>query len=63
MYKFTCKDIGLDCKFETTGESVEEVKQKALTHAATVHADMLKSMTENAKTQLTTAVVTSIKQK
>lgn len=46
MLKFACKDSGVDCDFVATGETVEEVKEKAFAHAGVVHAEILKSMTE-----------------
>jgi len=46
MLKFACKDIGVDCDFVARGETVEEVKEKAFAHAGVVHAEILKSMTE-----------------
>jgi predicted small metal-binding protein len=32
-----CRDVGLDCDFETFGRSDEEVMQKAAAHAARDH--------------------------
>ena len=45
MKTFACKDLGMDCSFVATGETVEEVKNKAMAHAQKVHADVLKQMT------------------
>jgi predicted small metal-binding protein len=45
MYKFACKDAGVECSFIATGASVEEVKQAAFSHAEAVHKEILKSMT------------------
>ena len=45
MLKFECKDLGIDCSFVATGNTVEEVKQKAAAHAQTVHKDLLAKMT------------------
>jgi predicted small metal-binding protein len=37
-----CRDVGLDCDFEASGNTEEEVLQQASAHARTVHqiADM-----------------------
>jgi predicted small metal-binding protein len=32
-----CRDVGLDCDFEASGRSDEEVMQKAAAHAARDH--------------------------
>lgn len=32
-----CRDVGLDCDFETRGATEEEVLQKAVVHARIVH--------------------------
>lgn len=45
MFKFACKDAGVECDFVATGNTVEEVKQAAFTHAGVVHKDILQSMT------------------
>jgi len=45
MQKFECKDLGLDCKFSTTGATKEEVMHKAMEHGGVVHADLMKNMT------------------
>jgi predicted small metal-binding protein len=61
MLKFACRDLGVDCDFVATGATVEEVKNQAFAHAGVVHADMLKTMSDEQKAQLTNAVETSIK--
>lgn len=45
MFKFACKDAGVDCGFVATGNSIDEVKQAAFAHAGVVHKDLLQSMT------------------
>jgi len=45
MLKFECKDLGMNCNFVATGNTVEEVKKKAMDHAQTVHKDLLAKMT------------------
>lgn len=32
-----CRDVGLDCEFETRGESEEEVLRQAAAHARSAH--------------------------
>ena len=44
MKSLACKDLGMQCDFVATGNTVEEVKQKAMVHAQKVHADILKTM-------------------
>ena len=44
MKSLACKDLGMQCDFVATGNTVEEVKQKAMTHAQMVHGDILKTM-------------------
>ena len=61
MLKFACKDVGVDCTFVTTGETAEEVKQKAFAHAGVVHANLMKNMNEAELAQLSKAVEASIK--
>jgi predicted small metal-binding protein len=46
MEKFACKDLGVDCNFETTGATKEEVMQKAMAHGGVVHADLMKAMSK-----------------
>jgi predicted small metal-binding protein len=49
MKSLACKDMGMDCDFVATGNTVEEVKQKAMAHAQVVHADILKTMSSPAQ--------------
>ena len=44
MKTFKCRELGMDCDFVATGNTVEEVTKKAFDHAGQVHADMLKTM-------------------
>ncbi len=37
MKKLTCRDIGVDCDIEFTGETDEEIMGKAAEHAASAH--------------------------
>jgi predicted small metal-binding protein len=45
MQQFKCQDMGMKCDFVATGQTVQEVMQKAMAHAQEKHADMLKTMT------------------
>lgn len=40
MVKFTCKELGLDCDFVTSGAARVDVMQAAMMHAITVHAEI-----------------------
>ena len=33
----TCRDVGVDCDFQATGETNEEILAKAAEHAKTAH--------------------------
>jgi predicted small metal-binding protein len=61
MLKFACKDAGMDCDYIATGESVEEVKQKAFAHAGVVHAEIMKSMNQEQIADLTRTVEANIR--
>ena len=61
MFKFACKDVGVDCDFVVTGATADEVKQKAFAHAGVVHADLMKNMSAAELGKLTKAVEASIK--
>jgi predicted small metal-binding protein len=60
MLKFACKDTGVDCNFVATGETVEEIKEKAFAHAGVVHADLLRSLTEEQMVKLTRTLEANI---
>ena len=61
MFRYACKDVGVDCDFVTYGATVEEVKEKVFAHAGVEHADMLKAMNEEQLAQLTKVVEANIK--
>ena len=61
MFKFGCKDAGVECDFVATGNTVEEVKQAAFTHAGVVHKDILQSMTPEQLEELAKTVELNIK--
>ena len=52
MLKFAFNDTGFDCDFVATGETVDEIKEKAFAHAGVVHAEILNSMTDEQKADL-----------
>jgi predicted small metal-binding protein len=60
MLIFACKDAGVDCDFVATGNSVEEVKRVAFTHAEVVHKEILQSMTQEQLEELAQTVETKI---
>jgi predicted small metal-binding protein len=37
VYKFKCKDIGMQCGFETKAKTMEELMQKIVEHAQKEH--------------------------
>jgi predicted small metal-binding protein len=51
MEKFACKTLGIDCNFVVTGATKEEVLKKAMEHGGTVHADLMKNMTQEQSAQ------------
>ena len=44
MKEFACKDMGMDCDFVATGETVEDVMQQAFAHAQVAHAAVVAEM-------------------
>jgi predicted small metal-binding protein len=62
MFKFACKDIGMDCKFETTGPNTEIVMKNVMEHAQVVHKDMLAKMTPKELTDLNEKISSKIHQ-
>lgn len=37
MVSFTCRDLGMDCSFETTGTTNSEIMKKFIDHASSAH--------------------------
>jgi predicted small metal-binding protein len=37
MVSFTCRDLGMDCSFETTGTTDCEIVKKFIDHAVSAH--------------------------
>ena len=53
MKNMSCKDLGgMDCDFVASTNSPDEVKEKMYSHAAESHADVLKSMSEQDKSNI-----------
>ena len=48
MKKFKCSDMGINCKYEVTGESEDELVRKASEHGKNVH-NMKLSMDDEKK--------------
>ena len=44
LYRYACKEMGLNCSFIVKGETLEEVTKKALVHVQEVHADDFNSI-------------------
>ena len=61
MLTFACRDTGVDCDFVATGETIAEVKEKVFAHAGVVHAEEMKSMTEEQRADLVREVEAKIK--
>ena len=63
MYEVECKNIGMaECTYVGKGSTIEEVKQKALAHARTVHKDVLASMTPMQMEEMDRLLTSKIKQ-
>jgi len=37
MVAFSCRDLGMDCSFETTGTTESEIMKKFIDHAQSAH--------------------------
>ncbi len=46
MYSVSCKDLGADCDFRVSGETIEETKNKMFAHAKEDHGDQIANMSE-----------------
>jgi predicted small metal-binding protein len=60
MEKFVCKNFVHECDFVATGETKEEVMQKAMEHGGAMHADLVKGMTEEQMAEFGKKVEASI---
>jgi predicted small metal-binding protein len=49
MLELTCRDLGMDCDQVINGDTLEEVKQKAMTHVKEEHADEVSSTSSPAQ--------------
>jgi predicted small metal-binding protein len=61
MMRFACKDLGLDCDFAVTGDTKEEVMQKAMQHGGIAHAAMMQGMTQEQMDQFAKQLEAAIK--
>ncbi len=52
MFKLACRDLGVDCDFVASARTVGEVKRTMIAHAAAVHADLHKNMSEAERVQV-----------
>jgi predicted small metal-binding protein len=43
IFKFICKDLGLNCDYIVTGEHRVDVMRAAMIHTSTVHAEITKN--------------------
>lgn len=55
-YSFKCKDIGMDCGFETSSESMESLMPKIVRHASEAHK--ITTITDDLKNKVTNAIKT-----
>ena len=46
MFKFACKDLGLNCDYTAIGENRIDVMQAAMKHAVTDHAETTTNFSE-----------------
>jgi predicted small metal-binding protein len=44
MKSLACRELGTDCSYVATGNTVDEVKKAGLSHVRVAHPDLLKSM-------------------
>jgi predicted small metal-binding protein len=61
MFKYGCRDLGVDCDYVIIGVTFEEVRERVFAHAGVVHGDMLKGMSKDELAQLSNAVDGAIK--
>ncbi|NJD60214.1 MAG: DUF1059 domain-containing protein [Anaerolineales bacterium] len=52
MMKLECKDLGTNCSYVARGNTLEEVKKKAIEHTQSVHPDFLAKMSPQQKADL-----------
>lgn len=49
LYRYSCKDMGLNCGFVLKGETLEEVTKKALEHVKEAHINDFNSIQSQAQ--------------
>ncbi len=52
MKELGCRDMGVNCNFVAKGNTDEEIKKAAWTHAEKAHPDMMKGMTPDKKKEM-----------
>ena len=57
MMKFECKELGTNCGYVAQGDTLDEVKKKAMEHAQTVHKDLLASMSPQQRADIDKTVI------
>lgn len=55
-YSFKCKDIGMECGFETSAESMDSLMPKIAKHASEAH--QITTIPEDLKQKVTAAIKT-----
>jgi predicted small metal-binding protein len=61
MMKFQCKDMGMNCDFTVTGNSKEEVLEKAKAHAGKAHSDVMKGLSREQMARMSQKLESVIK--
>jgi predicted small metal-binding protein len=63
MSKFECHDLGMSCSYAVTGETVGEVRQKAIDHARKAHVELFAgATTPEARSKIEKTIEMKIKQ-
>jgi predicted small metal-binding protein len=63
MFSFVCRDMGMDCPFTASAESMDEVVQMAMDHGSSTHAEEMKTMMAGmSEDQMKDAVRAKVKQ-
>jgi predicted small metal-binding protein len=57
MLKFECKELGTNCGYVAQGDTLEEVRKKAMDHAQTVHKDLLATMSPQQRADIDKTVI------
>jgi len=63
MFKFKCKDMGMDCEYAVTAATKEEVMDIAMAHAVETHAEVLQGLAQEQIEEMNaklTSVITDV---